>query len=102
MRTWSKILSAKVSDPESRWFWVRAFGCALAVAPTICYVSLLSSSFGEEVEAPRPILEYFAASLFAIVVGYFLMQKGAEEEEKKRIRSVIREVMKEVVPPPRN
>jgi hypothetical protein len=98
MRTWSKVLSSKL-NPESKWFWVRTFGGFLAIAPAVWYVSVLSSSLGETPEAPTPIFQYFVLAVTCLFLGHLCMQKGADEEERKRIRAVLKEVMKEIPHP---
>lgn len=77
-----------------KWVWLKTFGAVLALAPAMIYMAVALVSF-EDFETAVPFLQYIIAASAALIIGYTLMRRGMEEEERERIRSIVREVLQE-------
>jgi len=81
---------------RSKWFWIRSFGILLALSPSIVFMTvLLLETSGEESAPVTPFIEYMIVAMAALLIGYAFARKGAEEEERERIKTLIREVLAE-------
>jgi len=81
---------------RSKWFWIRSFGVLLSIAPSIVFMTVLVlETSGEESAPVAPFMEYLAIAMVALLVGYAFTRKGADEEERERIKTLIREVLTE-------
>jgi uncharacterized membrane protein len=89
-----EVSMARPLDVRSKWLWFRTFGAVLAVAPGVVCLTLLVAS-AEEDSFILPFIQYVAVAAVAIVLGYVLMRKGMAEEERERIRVIVREVLAE-------
>ena len=83
----------------SKLFWFRLLGAGLAIIPSMAYIVVLVATTSDSYEIV-PYFQYLLAANGAIIVGYFLMRKGVREEEKTRIKVLIREVLEEERPKP--
>lgn len=81
----------------TKWFLPRALGGFLMAVPGIIGAWLLLSAtpVPEEDMGIDPFLQFCGASFLTLAFGYLLLRRGAAEEEAERIKTLIREVMRE-------
>ncbi len=98
----SEVSMKRPISVRSRWLWIRSFGAILALAPGVVFMTAAVMA-SEDMEVVTPFLHYLLVSSVALLVGYLFMRKGMAEEERDRIRAIVREVLDErstqVTPP---
>lgn len=79
---------------QPKWFWFQGIGAALALAPSFLYLSWYLL-FTDNVESMTPYIQYVLVACSALLVGFLLLRKGMQAEERDRIKTLIREVLQE-------
>jgi hypothetical protein len=85
----------KILQTRSKWFWVRSLGAFLVFAPSVVFMSTMILSSTEESPVLGPFVQYMIVAMVALLAGYGLLNRGVEEEEKEKIRAIVREVLNE-------
>lgn len=70
----------------------------LVLAPSVVYmISLFSTAEESEMEGMTPFAYYVVAAALALMAGYGLMRKNMQEEERERIKAIVREITQETM-----